>query len=146
MRFDPAIAAQRAFARAKVTGELGHDWEEAERAEATFSSVAGVTATDAYWTLQRIGTRHPAARAFQAFCIYITWQQVTEETIPLHFKTGLDLCERFLKDADCRSVEELLDLEQIRELRTAFQRGLGLKEEDEEDGHDDDKDIVKGGD
>lgn len=140
------MAAQRAFARAKVAGELGNDWEEAEHAEATFSSVAGATAADAYWTLQRIGTRHPKARAFQAFCIYITWQQVTEEPIPLHFKTGLDLCERFLKNSECRSAEELLDLEQILELRISFQRGLGLKEEDEEDGHDYDKDVLKGGD
>ncbi|HXF92175.1 MAG TPA: hypothetical protein VNK46_05420 [Nitrospiraceae bacterium] len=146
MRFDPAIAAQRAFTRAKVAGELESDREEAKRAEARFSSTTGVAATEAYWTLQRIGTRHPEAKAFQAFCIYITWQQVTEETIPLHFKTGLDLCERFIQNAECRSAEDLLDLEQILELRAAFRRGLGLKAEDEEDGHDDDEDILKGGD
>ena len=43
-----------------------------------------------------LATRHPQAHNFQAFCIYITWQQVTEETIARHFQTGMKLSEAYL--------------------------------------------------
>lgn len=91
--------------------------------------------------MQRIRTRHPEAKAFQAFCISITWQQVTE-----HFKPALTSASDSSRARNAASAEERLDLKQILELRAAFRRGLGLKAEDEEDGHDDDKKILKGGD
>jgi hypothetical protein len=43
---------------------------------------------EAYEELLALAARHPNAHSFQAFCIYITWQQVTEETIAHHFKPG----------------------------------------------------------
>ena len=63
-----------------------------------------------------------------AFCIFITWQQVTEETIAHHFKTGLRLCETFLASVDGK---HHTDVEQITELYGSFRDGLGLDEEDE---------------
>ncbi|MGH7233498.1 MAG: hypothetical protein ACREJU_19370 [Nitrospiraceae bacterium] len=140
MQFDPSIAAQESFARAQETGELGDDMEAAREAEEVFSSSAGQEAKTAYQRLQRLGERHPNAKALQEFLIYITWQQVTEETIPIHFQKGLELCDRYLgrwKD------DGNLHAGQIRELRASFRAGLG-QDDDEDDEFD--QDTFKGGD
>ncbi|MDP3598715.1 MAG: hypothetical protein Q8S75_17140, partial [Nitrospirota bacterium] len=75
-----------------------------------------------------LAARYPKAYSFQAFCIFITWQQVTEETIAHHFQTGLRLCETFLASPDGKHPD---DFEQITELYGSFRDGLGLDEEDE---------------
>ncbi|HJT21124.1 MAG TPA: hypothetical protein VJ746_11675 [Nitrospira sp.] len=126
MRFDAALAAQDAFRRAET--ELGSDWERAVELEDVFSSNAGSTARHAYEGLLAIADRHPAAYAYHAFCIYITWQQVTEETIARHFVIGTKLCEAYLVS---REAKEPGDLEQVAELYDSFRAGLGLDEEDE---------------
>jgi hypothetical protein len=128
MQFDPALAAQQSFSRADTDNELGVDWDEAAEAEATFSSNAGATARTAYEELLALAARYPNAHSFQAFCIFITWQQVTEETIAHHFQTGLRLCETFLASPDGR---HRADVEQITELYGSFRDGLGFDEEDE---------------
>ena len=140
MQFDAAIAAQRSFQRAQDTGDLGDDREAVLEAEATFSASAGSEATAAYLTLQEIGERHPDAPAFQEFLIYITWQQVVEETIPSHFLKGVELCDRYLQRWGW---EDRVQVTQIRELRTSFRAGLGLKD-DEPDEYE--QDTIKGGD
>ena len=126
MQFDAALAAQETFRRSEA--ELGSDWDTAEELEDTFSSNAGPTAREAYEGLLALATRYPKAHSFQAFCIFITWQQVTEETIAHHFQTGLRLCETFLASADGK---HRADVEQITELYGSFRDGLGLDEEDE---------------
>jgi hypothetical protein len=126
MRFDPALAAQIAFQDAE--SELGSDWDTAVELEDTFSSNAGATAREAYESLLALGTRYPNAWSFHAFCIYITWQQATEETIPRHFETGLKLCEAYLVSGEVRDPRRL---DQIAELHESFRAGLGLEEEDE---------------
>ena len=126
MQFDAALAAQDTFRRAET--ELGSDWDTAVELEGTFSSNAGSTAREAYEALLALGVRNPQAYSFQAFCIFITWQQVTEETIAHHFQTGLRLCEVFLASADGK---HQADVEQITELYGSFRGGLGLDEEDE---------------
>jgi hypothetical protein len=126
MQFDAALAAQETFQRAEA--ELGSDWDTAVELEGTFSSNAGSTAREAYEGLLAIGQRYPLAHSFQAFCIFITWQQVTEETIAHHFQTGLRLCETFLVSPDGK---HQADVEQITELYESFRDGLGLDEEDE---------------
>ena len=126
MRFDPALAAQQAFRHAEV--ELGTDWDTAVELEETFSSNAGATAREAYEGLLTIAQHHPNAHSFHAFCIYITWQQVTEETIARHFETGLKLCEAYLIS---REAKEPSHIEQIMELHESFRAGLGLEEEDD---------------
>lgn len=126
MRFDPALAAQEAFHQAEA--ELGPDWDTAVELEDTFSSNAGATAREAYEDLLALAQRYPNAHSFQAFCIYITWQQVTEETIARHFETGLKLCETYLASRETRTER---DVEQIEELYGSFRTGLGLEEEDE---------------
>ncbi|MDH4237819.1 MAG: hypothetical protein OEV17_11295, partial [Nitrospira sp.] len=68
------------------------------------------------------------AHSFHAFCIYITWQQATEETIERHFQTGMRLCESYLASPEARERKEV---EQIEELYGSFRAGLGLDEEDE---------------
>ena len=83
MQFDAALAAQDTFRRAQ--SELGSDWDTAVELEDTFSSNAGSTAREAYEGLLALAARYPNAHSFQAFCIFITWQQVTEETIAHHF-------------------------------------------------------------
>jgi hypothetical protein len=128
MQFDPALAAQQAFSRADTNNELGADWDAAAEAELTFSSNAGATAREAYEGLLATAQHYPLAHSFQAFCIYITWQQVTEETIARHFQTGLRLCETFLASPDGKHPA---DVEQITELYGSFRDGLGLDEEDE---------------
>ena len=126
MQFDAALAAQETFRRAK--SELGSDWDTAVELESTFSSNAGATAREAYEGLIALAQRYPQAHSFHAFCIYVTWQQATEETIALHFQTGLRLCESFLASADGKHRS---DVEQITELYGSFRDGLGLDEEDE---------------
>ncbi len=126
MRFDPALAAQTAFQSAQP--ELGPDWDTAVELEDTFSSNAGATAREAYEGLLALGQRYPHARSFHAFCIFITWQQATEETIARHFETGLTLCEAYLHAHTARTSQEL---EHIEELYGSFRAGLGLEEEDE---------------
>jgi hypothetical protein len=142
MRFDPALAAQQAFRLAEVNRELDHDWGTAVEAEEIFSSNAGSTAREAYEQLLTLAARYPNAYSFHAFCIYITWQQVTEETIPHHFRTGVKLCEAYLAS---REAKDLRDIEQITELYESFRAGLGLEDDDE---HQEEfrRDTVKGGD
>src|SRR6476660_10572560 len=126
MRFDPALAAQCAFRQAET--ELEGDWDTAVELEQLFSSSAGREATEAYEALLNLAQRYPGARSFQAFCIYITWQQVTEETIAHHFQTGVRLCETFLS---FRETHDRRHIEQITELYESFRAGLGMEEEDE---------------
>jgi hypothetical protein len=126
MQFDAALAAQTAFQAAEP--ELGSDWEAAVELEDTFSSNAGATGREAYEGLLDLAQRYPAAHSFHAFCIYITWQQATEETIERHFQTGMRLCESYLASREARERKEV---EQIEELYGSFRAGLGLEEEDE---------------
>ena len=142
MNFDPAIAAQQALHRADDSGELGGLCEEIMEAEETFSSHAGQEAKRAYEHLQQLGEQLPKARAFQEFLIYITWQQVTEETIACHFQKGLDLCDRFLASYE-HELQGTVILSQVLDIRSSFRGGLGGEEhpipEYEED-------MFKGGD
>jgi hypothetical protein len=126
MQFDAALAAQDTFRRAAA--ELGPDWEIAVELEDRFSSTAGATAREAYEGLLSLAIRNPDAHCFQAFCIYITWQQVTEETIAHHFQTGAKLCEAFLVS---REAKDQRDINYVTELYESFRAGLGLEEEDE---------------
>lgn len=126
MQFDAALSAQETFRRAEA--ELGSDWDAAVELETIFSSNAGSTAREAYESLLALAVRYPNAHSFQAFCIFITWQQVTEETIAHHFQTGLRLCETFLSSPDGK---HQTDFEQVTELYGSFRDGLGLDEEDE---------------
>jgi len=124
MHFDPAIAALQAFQRAGKQEEFGDFEEDIIEAEETFSSDAGPEAKAAYQRLQDLGEKLPAAKTFQEFLIYITWQQVTEETIPQHFQKGVALCEQFLK----RFGKDLTDTEthdQIQSIYASFKAGLG---------------------
>ncbi len=126
MQFDAALAAQAALKESEA--ELGLDWDRAVDLENIFSSNAGTTARGAYEELLALAQKYPNAHSFQAFCIYITWQQVTEETIARHFETGLKLCEAYLVRREARSDQ---DVEQIEELHRSFRAGLGLEEQDE---------------
>ncbi|MDF0650992.1 MAG: hypothetical protein CV081_05540 [Nitrospira sp. LK265] len=126
MRFDPALAAQAAFNESEV--DLGMDWDTAVALEDTFSSNAGATAREAYEGLLALAERYPNAHAFHAFCIYITWQQVTEETIAHHFETGLRLSESYLASHEGKNPR---DIECVTELHGSFRAGLGLEEQDE---------------
>jgi hypothetical protein len=126
MQFDPALAAQTAFRDAEQ--ELGLDWATAVELEEVFSSSAGREASNAYEALLTLAQRHPDAHAFQAFCIYMTWQQVTEETIARHFHTGLRLCEQYLVS---RTGKPLAHIEHVEELCESFRAGLGMEEDDE---------------
>ena len=126
MQFDAALAAQDAFSQSEL--ELGSDWDRAVELEEMFSSNAGATAREAYEGLLALAQHYPNAHSFQAFCIYITWQQVTEETIARHFETGMKLCEAYLASREARPEQ---DVGQIEELHISFRAGLGLEEEDE---------------
>ncbi len=140
MNVDPALAAQQAFSRSET--ELGPDWDRAVELEETFSSNAGATGRDAYEQLIALARRYPKARSFQAFCIYITWQQVTEQTIAHHFETGVELCKAYLASTEDKNGR---DVEQITELHGSFRAGLGLEDEDETQ-QEFRRDTVKGGD
>jgi hypothetical protein len=126
MQFDPALAAQAAFREAEA--ELGTDWDAAVDLEGTFSSNAGAPAREAYESLLALAERHPQAHSFQAFCVYITWQQVTEETIARHFETGLRLSERYLASVEGKGEGHLVH---VAEMLESFRAGLGLEDEDE---------------
>lgn len=126
MQFDAALAAQETFRRAEA--ELGSDWDTAVELEDTFSSNAGSAAREAYEGLLALATRHPEAHSFHAFCIYITWQQVTEETIAHHFQTGMRLSEVYLASRDGKDQQ---NIDYVTELYESFRAGLGLEEEDE---------------
>jgi len=126
MQFDAALAAQDTFQRAET--ELDSDWETAVELEAIFSTNAGSTAREAYKGLLALATNHPKAYSYQAFCIFITWQQVTEETIAHHFQTGMRLCEAYLVSPEAKDQR---DIAYITELYGSFRDGLGLDEEDE---------------
>jgi hypothetical protein len=126
MQFDAALAAQETFRRAEA--ELGSDWDTAVELEDTFSSTAGSTARKAYEQLLALAACYPNAHSFQAFCIYITWQQVTEETIAHHFHTGMKLSEAYLASADGKDSR---DIAYVTELYESFRAGLGLEEENE---------------
>lgn len=128
MQFDPALAAQQALSRTEALNELGADWDEAVDAEVTFSSNAGSTAKAAYEQLLALAARHPQAHSFQAFCIFITWQQITEETLAHHFHTGMRLSETYLASQDAKHAQ---DVAYVTELYGSFRDGLGLDEEDE---------------
>ena len=127
MEFDPAIAAQQAFHRAQEENELGEYADEIAEAEETFSSDAGGEAKQAYQRLQEIGEQLPGAQWFQEFLIYITWQQVTEETIPQHFQKGLQLCNQFLEHFG-GTLDGSVTLKQVLDIRESFRAGLGQKE------------------
>ncbi len=141
MKFDPAVAAQASFRQAQEACELGDDLDMTLKAEETFSSSVGETATAAYQKLQQIGERHPEAISFQEFLIYITWHQVMEETIPAHFKKGIELCDRYLRQV--KNSGDRAQVRQIRELRASFLAGLGLGGDEEDDYREDE---FKGGD
>ena len=126
MQFDAALAAQVAFQESET--ELGSDWDTAVELEDTFSSNAGSTAREAYEELLAIARRYPQAHSFQAFCIYITWQQVTEQTIAHHFQTGMRLSESYLASLDGKDQRHI---GYVTELLESFRAGLGLDEEDE---------------
>lgn|SRR5574337_1989907 len=126
MHFDPALAAQEAFYHAE--SELGSDWDTAVELEVAFSSNAGATAREAYEGLLELARHYPKAHSFHAFCIYITWQQVTEETITCHFETGLKLSEAYLVSQEGKNPR---DIDYVTELYGSFRAGLGLEEEDE---------------
>jgi hypothetical protein len=143
MQFDPAIAAQHALHQAEEHGELGDFMSEIQEAEDTFSTDQSQPAKRAYERLQEFGARLPEARWFQEFLIYITWQQVTEETISRHFEKGLELCDRFLERFG-PMLEGTASLKQVRDIRESFQGGLGIEAEDLMAEHD--EDAFKGGD
>jgi hypothetical protein len=140
MQFDAALAAQGAFNQSET--ELGSDWDTAVALEDKFSSNAGATAREAYEELLALAQRYPRAHSFHAFCIYITWQQVTEETIAHHFQTGMRLCEAYLVS---REAKDQRDIDYVTELYESFRAGLGLEEEDEIQ-VEFRKDTLKGGD
>jgi hypothetical protein len=141
MKFDPAVAAQTSLRRAQQSGELGEDLTRAVETEEIFSAEMGEAAKVAYQTLQKIGERHPEAAFFQEYLIYLTWQQVMAEPIPMYFQKGAELCDRYLKQGGDRHDET--QVRQIRELRASFRAGLGLGDSEPELY---DEDTVKGGD
>lgn len=128
MYFDPAIAAQHALHRAEEERELGEHHREIVDAEEVFSTDEGVEAQQAYERLIELGDCLPQASWFQEFLIYITWQQATVQTIPRHFRTGADLCDRFL----ARFRKELAGsarYRQVTAIQESFQGGLGIEKE-----------------
>ncbi len=127
MNFDPAIAAQQAFHRAQEADELGEWADQIAENEDTFSSDAGPEAKQAYERLQKIGEQLPHAQGFQEFLIYITWQQVTEDTIPRHFQKGLELCNQFLNQFG-KSLEGSGTANQVMNIQESFRGGLGKQE------------------
>ena len=143
MQFDPAIAAQQALHRAEENGELGTFQKEVVEAEEIFSTDAGPVAKQAYETLQQVGESLPNALRFQEFLIYITWQQVTEETIPQHFQKGLELCDQYLTHFGIE-IEGTDTYHHITDIRKSFQGGLGIDEEENIPEHD--EDAFAGGD
>jgi hypothetical protein len=143
MNFDPAIAAQTALARLREGAGLSAATLDALLdAEERFSSSAGPEAAEAYGELVALGERHPDVPALQAFLIYITWQQVTEQTIPKHFRHGAELSRRFLDRFG--AMTDPNERAQIEALHQSYRAGLGLEDEAEDEEYD--KDAFKGGD
>ena len=143
MNFDPAITAQEALARAYAHDDLGDSQPDIEEAEDTFSSETGSEAKGAYETLLAIGETLPEAQAYQEFLIFITWQQVTEETIPRHFHKGVQLTEQFLARFGPQ-IKGTGAYERIVAIRQSFKRGLGDRIESMQDEYD--RDAFHGGD
>ncbi len=142
MNFDTAVAAQEAFKRAQSAGKLGEDLDPAIEAEERFGSSTGQDSTDAYEALLKIGERHFEATAFLEFLIYTTWNYVIELPSPDRFKKGLELCNRYLKEAVGKT--DKTRIAQIRELRHSFLNGLG--QADDEGMEEYDEDAFAGGD
>ena len=124
MQFDPAISAQQALHRAEEHGELGSLQQEVIDAEEAFSVDEGKEARQAYDRLQEYGNQLPEAQYFQEFLIYITWQQVTAETIPQHFRKGADLCSGFIQRFS-GTLEGSTTLSQVLDIQDSFRGGLG---------------------
>lgn len=139
MTFDASIAAQRALERVQASGELGEHLDEVLEAESVFSASVGDEAVYAFETLLALSTPYAHAKSFQAFLIYITWQQFVEETSAKHARTGLALCDRYLAQWHDESAEAT----QIVELRMSYKAALGEHEEEEDEC---DEDVFKGGD
>lgn len=142
MKFDAAVAAPEAFKRAQSAGELDEDMNFAIEAEERFASSTGQDSTDAYEALLKIYETHPTATAFLEFLIYTTWNYVIERPSPDRFKKGLDLCNRYLKEAAGKT--DKTQLVQVRELRHSFLNGLG--QTDDEGVEEYDEDAFAGGD
>ena len=142
MNFDTAVAAQEAFKRAQLAGELGDDLDSAIEAEERFASSTGQESTEAYEALLKIGERHSKATAFLEFLIYTTWNYVIELPSPDRFKKGLELCNRYLKEAGTKT--DKTELKQVRELRHSFLNGLGRTEDEGMEEYD--EDAFAGGD
>jgi hypothetical protein len=142
MKFDTAVAAQEAFKRAQSSGELGEDLDPAIEAEERFGSSTGQDSTDAYKALLKIGERLSEATAFLEFLIYTTWSYVIELPSPDRFKKGLELCNRYLKEAAGKT--DKTELSHVRELRHSFLNGLG--QADDEGMEEYDEDAFAGGD
>jgi hypothetical protein len=140
MQFDPAMAAQQAFAKVRTSKELGDEIETAVAAEERFSSSAGEEASEAYRELLAIGARHPEASFFTEFLVYATWTHLMDETTPENFRRGLVLCQQLLQSG---LVADDGRLKRLRLIEQSFRGGLGEKSEDEM-GYD--ADLPKGGD
>ena len=126
-QFDPAVAAQQAFAKAQTSAELGDELSAAVAAEERFSSSTGDEASAAYREMVAIGARHPEASFFLEFLVYATWTHLMDETTPENFKRGLGLCQQLLQQdlgGDAGRLKRLLAIEQ------SFRAGLGEKSED----------------
>jgi hypothetical protein len=139
MTFDASIAAQRALQRVQDSGELGENLDRVLDAENIFSASVGDEALSAYETLRALSNPYAHSKSFQAFLIYITWQQFVEETSAKHVHTGLTLCDRYLAMWN----DESTDAQQIRELRKSFKAALGQGETEDDEY---DEDVFKGGD
>jgi hypothetical protein len=139
MTFDASIAAQQALQQVERSGELGQDLDRVLEAERIFSASVGDEAVAAYESLQALSEPYAHVKSFQAFLIYITWQQFVEETSATHVHTGLSLCDRYLTQWNDGSAEA----RQILELRTSYKAALGESEEEEDEC---DEDVFKGGD
>ena len=126
MQFDPAIAALQALHQAEEQGELGDFQTIIIEAEETFSSDEGPVTKEAYEHLLQLGQQLPDAQRFQEFLIYSTWQQVTEEPIPKHFRKGFELCNRFLGRFGT-AIEGTERYHRIMAIRQSFQSGLGIQ-------------------
>jgi hypothetical protein len=132
MPFDPAVAAQQAFAKARQLsergGELGEELAAAVEAEERFSSSAGEDASAAYRELVAIGARHPEASYFLEFLVYATWCHLMDETVPEHFKRGVTLCQQLLRHLDAGGEAERV--KRLRSIEQSFRAGLGETSDD----------------
>jgi hypothetical protein len=127
LQFDPAVAAQQAFAKVRGSSELGRELEAAVEAEERFSSSAGEEASAAYRELVAIGERLPAASYFTEYLVYATWCHLMDETFPEHFERGVALCQRLLRRHPGATAERFV---RLRAIEKSFRAGLGEKAED----------------